>query len=206
MLDLCRFLSWFTPEHFSLEEEFVDYGLVFYLKRSCFSFCLLKMLIDGLEWCGLLWCFISCLDSHSDGTHSLTAEHPLPSKWCNATFFQIWWRNNLIWDILRVSTFSANSFFGELLLCQLSLALCFALQRMGGTLVILPTWSLKIFEMTTGTLCSAPPWNAWRAVKEIHFYILHPALFRNTNLLPLQRLLWRKLMRLDPHIKILFDL
>lgn len=22
----------------------------------------------------------------------------------------------------------------------------------------LPTWSLKIFEMTTGTLCSAPPW------------------------------------------------
>ncbi len=34
------------------------------------------MLTDGLEWCGLLvdYCdvFISCLDSHSDGTHSLT--------------------------------------------------------------------------------------------------------------------------------------
>ncbi len=34
-----------------------------------------KMLIDGLEWCGLLvdYCdvFFSCLDSHSDGTHSL---------------------------------------------------------------------------------------------------------------------------------------
>uniref|UniRef100_A0A673MWF3 HECT-type E3 ubiquitin transferase n=1 Tax=Sinocyclocheilus rhinocerous TaxID=307959 RepID=A0A673MWF3_9TELE len=33
------------------------------------------MLTDGLEWCGLLvdYCdvFISCLDSHSDGTHSL---------------------------------------------------------------------------------------------------------------------------------------
>ncbi len=31
------------------------------------------MLTDGLEWCGLLvdYCdvFISCLDSHSDGTH-----------------------------------------------------------------------------------------------------------------------------------------
>ncbi len=30
------------------------------LKMSCwicFSFCLLKMLTDGLEWCGLLWCF-----------------------------------------------------------------------------------------------------------------------------------------------------
>ncbi len=34
-----------------------------------------QMVIDGLESCGLLvdYCdvFISCLDSHSDGTHSL---------------------------------------------------------------------------------------------------------------------------------------
>ncbi len=37
-------------------------------------------LIDGLEWCGLLRCFISCLDSHADGTHSLQ---------CNDTFLQI---------------------------------------------------------------------------------------------------------------------
>ncbi len=45
----------------------------------CFSFCLLKTLTDGLEWCGLLvdYCdvFISCLDSHSDGTHSLQRIH-----------------------------------------------------------------------------------------------------------------------------------
>ncbi len=37
-------------------------------------------LTDGLDWCGLLVdysdVFISCLDSHSDGTHSL----PLLSK------------------------------------------------------------------------------------------------------------------------------
>ncbi len=34
------------------------------------------MLIDGLGLCGLLWCcFISCLDSHSDGTHSLHRIH-----------------------------------------------------------------------------------------------------------------------------------
>ncbi len=39
---------------------------------------------DRLE-CGLFWCFISWLESHSDGTHS----HPLVSKWCNATFLQI---------------------------------------------------------------------------------------------------------------------
>ncbi len=37
------------------------------------------MLTDGLEWCGILvdYCdvFISCLDSHSDGTHSLQSIH-----------------------------------------------------------------------------------------------------------------------------------
>ncbi len=42
-------------------------------------FSLHKMLTDGLEWCGLLvdYCdvFISCLDSHSDGTHSLQRIH-----------------------------------------------------------------------------------------------------------------------------------
>ncbi len=42
-------------------------------------FLLLKMLTDGLEWCGCLvdYCdvFISCLDSHSDGTHSLQRIH-----------------------------------------------------------------------------------------------------------------------------------
>ncbi len=40
---------------------------------------LLKTLTDGLEWCGLLvdYCdvFISCLGSHSDGTHSLQKIH-----------------------------------------------------------------------------------------------------------------------------------
>ncbi len=45
----------------------------------CFSFRLLKTLTDGLEWCGLLvdYCdvFITCLDSHSDGTHSLQSIH-----------------------------------------------------------------------------------------------------------------------------------
>ncbi len=32
-----------------------------------------RMLTDGLEWCGLLWCFLS--DSYSDGTHSLQCIH-----------------------------------------------------------------------------------------------------------------------------------
>ncbi len=42
-----------------------------------------KMLTDRLEWCGLLvgYCdvFISCSDSHSDGTHSLQRIHWLES-------------------------------------------------------------------------------------------------------------------------------
>ncbi len=44
---------------------------------KCFS--LHKMLIDGLELCGVLvdYCdvFISSLDSHSEGTHSLQRIH-----------------------------------------------------------------------------------------------------------------------------------
>ncbi len=48
------------------------------LLQKC-SFLLHKTLIDGLERCGLLvdYCdvFISCLDSHSDGTHSLQMIH-----------------------------------------------------------------------------------------------------------------------------------
>ncbi len=44
------------------------------------SFSLLKVLVGGLELCGLLvmitvMFFISCLDSHSDGTHSLKRNH-----------------------------------------------------------------------------------------------------------------------------------
>ncbi len=69
----------------------MDYGLnVFELKLSwwiCFSFCLLQMLTDGLEWCGL-WCFLSAL--------ILTAPiHCRASIDDGMTFLQIWWRNKL---------------------------------------------------------------------------------------------------------------
>ncbi len=53
-----------------LNEGFVSYKHSFFLH---------KMLTDGLDLCGLLvdYCdvFISCLDSHSDGTHSLQSIH-----------------------------------------------------------------------------------------------------------------------------------
>ncbi len=49
-----------------LNDEFVSHKLVAFLKTW----------IDVL-WitCALLWCFISCLDSYSDGTHSLQMIH-----------------------------------------------------------------------------------------------------------------------------------
>ncbi len=46
--------------------------------------------------CGLLWCFYQ-LFGLSFWRHPFTAEEPLVSKWCNATFLQIWWRNKLIY-------------------------------------------------------------------------------------------------------------
>ncbi len=93
-------------------------SISFKLKTSwwiCFIFCLLQMLTDGLEWCGLLvdYCdvFISCLDSHSDGTHSLQSIHCWAR--CNATFLKIWWRNKLIYilDGLRMRTFFSKFSF-----------------------------------------------------------------------------------------------
>ncbi len=70
-----------------------------------------KISIDKLEWCGLLWCFISCLDSHSDGT-PFTAEDPLLS---NISLNLFLWRNKLIYivDALRMNKFSSwvNYFF-----------------------------------------------------------------------------------------------
>ncbi len=64
----------FWPEvTFEVKNALMDFFL-----QTC-SFSLYKMLTDGLEWCGLLvdYCdvFISCLDSHSDGTHSLQRIH-----------------------------------------------------------------------------------------------------------------------------------
>ncbi len=44
--------------------------------------------------CGLLWCFYQ-LFGLSFWRHPFTAEDPLVSKWWNATFLQIWWRNKL---------------------------------------------------------------------------------------------------------------
>ncbi len=62
--DLCRFLSWFRPEHFITEEEllWIMTRIINVLMLDLF---LLQMITDGL------WCF------YSDGTHSLQSIHVL---------------------------------------------------------------------------------------------------------------------------------
>ncbi len=71
----------------------MDYGLIFYLKTF---FCLLRMLTDGLEWCGLLVDYCDVFIRLSFWRHPFTAEHPLLRQWCNDTFLQIWWRSKII--------------------------------------------------------------------------------------------------------------
>ncbi len=73
----------------SLEEALWIMDSYFHQKQTqTLSFWLLKMLIAGLEWSGLLWCIYQ-LFGLSFWRHPFTAEDPLVSKWCNATFLQI---------------------------------------------------------------------------------------------------------------------
>ncbi len=82
-----------------------------FLTNTAFLFTTCKVDRRGVVWitCGLLWCFYQ-LFGLSFCRHPFTAEEQFVSKWCNATFHQIWWRNKLILILhdLKVSTFSAN--------------------------------------------------------------------------------------------------
>ncbi len=74
----CKWYFSIQSIHISL---LIQVRLLFHLKMQYYgllthSFWLHSTLIDGLEWCWLLVdVFISCLDSHSDGTHSLQRIH-----------------------------------------------------------------------------------------------------------------------------------
>ncbi len=68
-----------------------DYGLVNILMMDLFlKNTQLFTLQDLMDWSHVDYCdvFISCLNSHSDGTHSLQSESPV-TKRCNANFLQI---------------------------------------------------------------------------------------------------------------------
>ncbi len=82
-----------------------------------FSFSLHKNLIDGLESCGLLvdYCYvlIRCLDSHSDGTHSLQRIHSRASDVILNVSKSVPMKNKLIYILngLRVSKLSEKFYF-----------------------------------------------------------------------------------------------
>ncbi len=80
-------ILWIKDMYFSWKQWFkVKSNDVFVYYRQRFH----SMFTNELESCELLvdYCdvFISCLDSHSDGTHS---PHLLVSKCCNANFLKI---------------------------------------------------------------------------------------------------------------------
>ncbi len=80
-------------------------------------FCLLQMLTDGLEWCGLLWCF-NQLFGLSFWRHPFTAEHPLLIDVMKC-YISTNMTNKLIYILngLRVSTcYAFSCFFGEIFL------------------------------------------------------------------------------------------
>ncbi len=70
------------------------------------------MLTDGLECCGLLWCFYQ-LFGLSFWRHPFTAEHPLLRHWCRDTFLHL--LLHLGWPESE-HIFSKCSFLGELFL------------------------------------------------------------------------------------------
>ncbi len=86
--------AYFSPDSdkmiFIWKKQYNPYDSYFSSHFNCLK---LKGL-DGFVFCGLLWCFYQ-LFGLSFWRHPFTAEDPLVSKWCNATFLQIWWRNKL---------------------------------------------------------------------------------------------------------------
>ncbi len=99
------------------------------------------MLTDGLEWCGLLvdYCdvFISCLDSHSDGTHSLQSIHcwDIPPNLMKKHIHLHLWRSEsahiLFWGelFLRISLLSCWQSKAQVEI--LSLLVCFQVENSG---------------------------------------------------------------------------
>ncbi len=98
VLDLCIIISLLNQmrlpfhwrkQYFSWKQMFWSYkslnGVFDYYKHSLF---LRKILNDGLESSGLLWCFYQ-LFGLSLWRHPFTVEDPLVSKWCNTKFLQI---------------------------------------------------------------------------------------------------------------------
>ncbi len=109
---MCRFLSWilWIWDLCFRQNQWFEVKDVLIMKLFITN----TQLLTSLDSWGLLvnCCdvFISCLDSHFNGTHSLQR-----SMWCNDNISPnlFWWRNKLIYiiDGPRMSTFSASLHF-----------------------------------------------------------------------------------------------
>ncbi len=98
-------------DFFTCGSVVMDYGLVFSTLMGLFLTNTRKMIIDGLEGCGLLWCFYQL----SFWRHPFTAKDPLMRKLCKATFLQICSDEQkliFIFDGLRACTYSGSFNFG----------------------------------------------------------------------------------------------
>ncbi len=105
-------LLWIMESYFGQKQQFevkTSQWWICFLQTHIFW--LLKMLTDGLEWCGLLWCFISCLDSHSDGTHSLQSIH--------------WWKSAIMLHFSK-SDEETNASTSAILFCILQIFTIFS--------------------------------------------------------------------------------
>ncbi len=95
MYNLWMFLSWFRRDYFFSEESNIMEKLVSY---KAFHFSGVRTLTDGLESFVLLedYCdvFISCLNTHSDGTHSLQMIH--------------WWESDVMLNFSNEQTNSST--------------------------------------------------------------------------------------------------
>ncbi len=117
VLDLCIFFPWFRRAYFlSLEKAILWIEDSYFRWMQWFEVLMLDLFLTNLHrlasqdikwWTGLLvdYCFvlISCLDSHSDGTHSLQRIH-----WYCLIFPNLFrWRNKLFY-IFHLGELFAN--------------------------------------------------------------------------------------------------
>ncbi len=78
----CLICAYFSPDSDRVTVS-LERAMLYVLIMDMFLANMQLLISQDMNWwtgvvcitCGLLWCFISCLDSHSDGTHSLQRIH-----------------------------------------------------------------------------------------------------------------------------------
>ncbi len=133
VLDLCIYpdsdkttFHW-RKQYYGMEDSYFDVQIVLLMDLVFFTNIELFTSQGINRWTGVVWItcdvFISCLDSHSDGTHSLQSIHWWASDVMLHFSKSVPMKKKLIYilDGLRVSTFSAKFHtILRLLLCKIA--------------------------------------------------------------------------------------